>query len=70
MLSARLLAGDRDSPALAREKKTPLVHGGRRTNVEMTVNEVPDVCDVQGMHQTSFFGNHARERLRFRCLCR
>lgn len=35
--------------------------GGCRTNVEMTINEVADVCDVQGMHQTIFFGNHARE---------
>jgi hypothetical protein len=40
--------------------------GGCRTNVEMTIDEVPDVCDVQGMHQAIFFGNHARE-LRLFC---
>ena len=35
--------------------------GGCRTNVEMTINEVEDVCDVKGMHQVIFYGNHARE---------
>lgn len=34
--------------------------GGCRTNVEMTINELPDVCDVKGMHQVIFYGNHAR----------
>ncbi len=33
--------------------------GGCRTNVEMTINEVADVCDVKGMHQTIFYGNYA-----------
>jgi len=35
--------------------------GGCRTNVELTINEVPDVCDVKGMHQTIFYGNYARQ---------
>jgi L-fucose isomerase-like protein len=34
--------------------------GGCRSNVEMTINEVADVCDVKGMHQIIFYGNHAR----------
>jgi hypothetical protein len=40
--------------------------GGCRTNIEMTIHEVPDVCDVKGMHQIIFYGNHAR-RLRAFC---
>jgi hypothetical protein len=40
--------------------------GGCRTNVEMTINEVDDVCDVKGMHQIIFYGNYARE-LRIFC---
>jgi hypothetical protein len=35
--------------------------GGCRTNLEMTINEVDDVCDVKGMHQTIFCGNYARQ---------
>ena len=35
--------------------------GGCRTNIEMTINEVDDVCDVKGMHQVIFYGNYARE---------
>lgn len=35
--------------------------GGCRTNVKMTIAEVDDVCDVQGMHQTIFYGNHKRQ---------
>jgi L-fucose isomerase-like protein len=35
--------------------------GGCRTNVEMTINEVDDVCDVKGMHQVIFYGNYARQ---------
>ena len=35
--------------------------GGCRTNVEMTINEVDDVCDVKGMHQIIFYGNYAKE---------
>lgn len=40
--------------------------GGCRTNIEMTINEVRDVCDVKGMHQIIFYGNHA-QRLRAFC---
>ena len=40
--------------------------GGCRTNIEMTINEVDDVCDVKGMHQIIFCGNYARE-LRIFC---
>jgi L-fucose isomerase-like protein len=40
--------------------------GGCRTNVRMTINEIADVCDVQGMHQTIFYGNHGRQ-LRMFC---
>jgi L-fucose isomerase-like protein len=35
--------------------------GGCRTNIEMTINEVNDVCDVKGMHQIIFYGNYAKE---------
>jgi hypothetical protein len=35
--------------------------GGCRSNVEMTINEVKDVCDVKGMHQIIFYGNYARQ---------
>lgn len=35
--------------------------GGCRTNVKLTINEVRDVCDVQGMHQAIFYGNYARQ---------
>lgn len=35
--------------------------GGCRTNVTMTINEVEDVCDVKGMHQTVIYGNYARQ---------
>jgi L-fucose isomerase-like protein len=35
--------------------------GGCRTNITMTINELDDVCDVQGMHQTVVYGNHARQ---------
>jgi hypothetical protein len=40
--------------------------GGCRTNIEMTINEVDDVCDVKGMHQIIFYGNYARQ-LRIFC---
>ena len=26
----------------------------------MTINEVEDACQTQGMHQAIFYGNHAR----------
>ncbi|UCE48796.1 MAG: hypothetical protein JSW47_01350 [Phycisphaerales bacterium] len=35
--------------------------GGCRTNVEMTINEVDDVCDVKGMHQIIFYGNYTKQ---------
>lgn len=35
--------------------------GGCRTNIEMTVNELDDVCDVKGMHQVIFYGNYAKQ---------
>ncbi len=35
--------------------------GGCRTNVELTINEVTDACDVKGMHQVIIYGNHARQ---------
>jgi len=35
--------------------------GGCRTNIEMTINEVDDVCDVKGMHQIIFYGNYAKK---------
>ncbi len=34
--------------------------GGCRTNIEMTINEVDDVCDVKGMHQIIFYGSYAK----------
>jgi hypothetical protein len=40
--------------------------GGCRSNVVMTINECPDVCDVKGMHQIIFYGNEA-QRLRAFC---
>ncbi len=43
--------------------------GGCRTNIEMTINEVDDVCDVKGMHQVIFYGNYARELRIFCQLC-
>ncbi|HID77717.1 MAG TPA: hypothetical protein EYP56_17190 [Planctomycetaceae bacterium] len=43
----------------------PKAPGGCRTNIEMTINEVDDVCKVQGMHQAIFYGNHARQLHRF-----
>jgi len=39
--------------------------GGCRTNVEMTINEVDDVCDVKGMHQIIFYGNYAKQLRNF-----
>jgi len=39
--------------------------GGCRTNIEMTINEVDDVCDVKGMHQAIFYGNRAEDLRKF-----
>lgn len=35
--------------------------GGCRTNIQMTINEADDVCDVKGMHQIIFYGNYAKQ---------
>jgi L-fucose isomerase-like protein len=35
--------------------------GGCRTNVEATLNELQDVCDVKGHHLCLVYGNYARE---------
>ncbi len=35
--------------------------GGCRSNLRMTINEVNDVRDVQGMHQIIFYGNHGTD---------
>jgi hypothetical protein len=35
--------------------------GGCRTNIEMTLNEVDNVCDVKGMHQVIFYDNFAKQ---------
>ena len=35
--------------------------GGCRTNVEITINEIDDACNVKGMHQIMFYGNYAKE---------
>jgi len=40
--------------------------GGCRTNIEMRINEVEDVCDTLGMHQAIFYGDHG-EHLRDFC---
>ena len=39
--------------------------GGCRTNIEMTINEVDDACDVKGMHQIIFYGNYAKQMRTF-----
>jgi hypothetical protein len=43
--------------------------GGCRSNIEMTINEVDDVCDVKGMHQIIFYGSYARQLRAFCQLC-
>jgi hypothetical protein len=39
----------------------PKAPAGCRTNVIATINEVDDVCDVKGLHQIIFYGNHVKE---------
>jgi len=42
----------------------PKAPGGCRTNVEMTINELADPCDVKGEsheHLVIFYGNHSRQ---------
>jgi L-fucose isomerase-like protein len=41
--------------------------GGCRSNIQMTINEVDDVCDVKGMHQIIFYGDYAKQ---LRSFCR
>lgn len=35
--------------------------GGCRTNVEATLNELDDVCDLQGHHLSLIYGNYAKD---------
>jgi hypothetical protein len=35
--------------------------GGCRTNLLLSINEVDDVCDVKGMHQIVFYGDHGKQ---------
>lgn len=39
--------------------------GGCRTNVEITINELEDVCDVKGHHNVLFYGNYAKRLRQF-----
>jgi hypothetical protein len=41
--------------------------GGCRTNVEITINELPRAADVKGHHDVLFYGDYARE---LRTFCR
>lgn len=43
----------------------PKAAGGCRTNVALNIHEVDDVCDVQGMHQIIFYGQHGRQLREF-----
>ena len=43
--------------------------GGCRSNLLMSVNEVDDVCDVKGMHQIIFYGDHGRQLRAFCQMC-
>ncbi|RJP22604.1 MAG: hypothetical protein C4527_21535 [Candidatus Omnitrophota bacterium] len=39
--------------------------GGCRTNVEITINELDDVCDVKGHHNVLFYGDYAKRLRQF-----
>lgn len=39
--------------------------GGCRTNVEITIDELDDACDVKGHHNVLFYGNYARRLRQF-----
>ena len=39
----------------------PKAAGGCRTNVALRIDGVADVCDVKGMHQIVFYGQHGRQ---------
>jgi hypothetical protein len=43
----------------------PKAPGGCRTNVEVAFDGVEDACDVKGMHQVIFYGDHVRDLKRF-----
>ena len=43
--------------------------GGCRTNVEVTVDELPDACRVRGHHNVLFTGNHTRRLRQFARFC-
>lgn len=43
--------------------------GGCRTNVETTINELGDVCDLKGHHLCMVYGDHARRLGQFCQLC-
>lgn len=61
---AQYLSGERPQILIYTGKVVrcyPKLQGGCRTNVEMTINEVRDVCDVKGMHQIIFYGNYGKQ---------
>ena len=39
--------------------------GGCRTNVEITINELDDACDVKGHHNVIFYGSYAKQLRQF-----
>jgi len=39
--------------------------GGCRTNVEIAIDDVEDACDVKGMHQAVFYGDHGKALRQF-----
>ena len=39
--------------------------GGCRTNVEITINELEDACDVKGHHNVLFYGDYAKRLHQF-----
>lgn len=61
---ARYLSGEKPRMLLYTGRVVkcyPKAPGGCRTNVEMTIDGVDDVCDVEGMHQIIFYGNYGRQ---------
>lgn len=67
---ARYLSGEKPQMLIYSGKVVrcyPKSPGGCRSNIEMTINEVEDVCDVKGMHQIIFYGDRARQ---LRTFCR
>ena len=43
--------------------------GGCRTNVEATINELENVCDLKGHHLCMVYGNYAKQLRAFCQLC-